>query len=255
MTDQKKGMYPAETIGEVLMISTDQLRKLVEQGFISGPINEKYNLVEAVQGYIKFLEKRNIVSLKAFCEEFEITPARYRRLANQDKVPPVVNNEVDYARASLMLYKMVFSGEVFLNDWCPEGLGMSAMRYRQVAEKEKLPVVQKGIINLKAAVPALIKYYQEMAAGSGSLSLTDERTRKTRAEADLKEMQARIQKGELIPRAEVLEEFLKRIIMLKQDLLPLHRRIAKWPEASEIIKKAIRRMLTEYSRPSGVLKD
>ncbi len=61
-------------------------------------------------------------------------------------------------------------------------------------------------------------------------------------------------KGELVPRDEVLHEFLKRIHVVKTDMLALPKRLARWPEAQEIAKKHVINMMKTYSRPSGVVK-
>jgi hypothetical protein len=53
----------------------------------------------------------------------------------------------------------------------------------------------------------------------------------------------------------VADEFTRRVYTLKTDLLALPRRLTRWPEAKGIVDKALRQMMKNYSKPTGVLKD
>lgn len=76
-----------------------------------------------------------------------------------------------------------------------------------------------------------------------------EKLRAQKAKADLQEMSAEQQRGGLISRQEVADEFVARVTILKQDLLALPRRLAKWPDAAAVAKKQARHMMETYSRP------
>lgn len=69
---------------------------------------------------------------------------------------------------------------VKLDDICPAILGITSRRYRQLAGDGHVPRPEKGSVDLMPAIRDYIKYLQERLRGSGSLSLTDERTRLTK---------------------------------------------------------------------------
>jgi hypothetical protein len=73
-----------------------------------------------------------------------------------------------------------------------------------------------------AAMTALACYYQKLAEGNGSLSLTDERTRLTRINADKKELELEKARGELI-RTDVAQKLWAAVmanINLKIEIIP-----------------------------------
>lgn len=86
--------------------------------------------------------------------------------------------------------------------------------------------------------------------GDGDPStLTAERTRKTRHEANIKEMQERQLSGELMERAIVSDEFVRRVYIVKSDLLNIEKKLMQWPAAKAIVVKQVRQILKNYSRP------
>ena len=78
--------------------------------------------------------------------------------------------------------------------------GISSRRYRQLASDEIVPAVIHGKIDFIAASKALITYYRNLAAGQGSLNLTDVRIRKEAARAEREELIVKKLKGELVPK-------------------------------------------------------
>lgn len=78
---------------------------------------------------------------------------------------------------------------------------------------------------------------------------------KEKARAEILELDAAERRRDLLPREEIVNEFVARVVTLKTDLLAMPRRIAKWPEAKRIIDKQIRQLLTNYARPAGPLKE
>lgn len=138
--------------------------------------------------------------------------------------------------------------------WETKGLRMTWRRYRQIAKDGKVPEPQRGMVDALEALARLAAYYQSMAEGGDDASLTDERKRKTTAEADIAEMERDVMRGNLILRSEVVGELVSRVVVLKGDLLSLPRRLAKYPEAKDISYKYIMQLLKTYSRPSGVFR-
>ena len=138
--------------------------------------------------------------------------------------------------------------------WTSKALHMTWRRYRQLAKDGKVPEPQKGSVDALEALARLAAYYQGMAEGDGDTSLTDERRRKTKAEADMAELELAELQGALIRKDEVAREFEDRVIVLKSDLLALPKRQAKWPEAKAIAHKYIMQLLRTYSRKTGILK-
>lgn len=52
--------YPVSTIAKLLMLSETRVQQLVVEGIIEKEGHGKYNLVKAVQGYIKYLQDRTV---------------------------------------------------------------------------------------------------------------------------------------------------------------------------------------------------
>ena len=138
--------------------------------------------------------------------------------------------------------------------WTSKGLRMTWRRYRQLAKDDKVPEPQKGNVDALEALARLASYYQGMAEGDGDTSLTDERRRKTKAEADIAELELAELQGALIRKEEVAREFEDRVIVIKTDLLALPKRLAKWPEAKAVAQKMLLQLMKTYSKRSGGLK-
>ncbi len=143
--------------------------------------------------------------------------------------------------------------------WTAKGLTMTWRRYYQLAKDGKVPEpstggAAKGSVDALEALCRIAVYYQGMAQGDGDASLTDERKRKTTAEADMAEMERDEMTGALIRREEVDEALAARVVVLKSDLLALIKRLAKWPEPKAIAQRYIMRLLKTYSSPTGFFK-
>lgn len=74
------------------------------------------------------------------------------------------------------------------------------------------------------------------------------------AKAVKAELEIKILQGEYIPRAEVADALVRRIYVIKADQMALERRLLRWPEAREIVKKAHRAMWRAYSQKTGPFK-
>jgi hypothetical protein len=138
--------------------------------------------------------------------------------------------------------------------WTSKGLRMTWRRYRQIAKDGKVPEPVKGMVDALEALARLATYYQGMAEGDGDSTLTDERRRKTKAEADMAEIELKQLQGSLIPRDAVMQELVDRIYTLKTDLLALPKRLAKWPDAKAIADKFLKQLMRTYSQQKGVFK-
>jgi phage terminase Nu1 subunit (DNA packaging protein) len=137
-----------------------------------------------------------------------------------------------------------------INDICPEIFGISAVRYRQLANEGKLPSPKNGLVDFEEATKQYVSYLRDRLENHDD-TLTEQRRRKTKAEADMKEMQAAQQRGDLIERSIIADELVKRTLFLKADLLALPRRLAKWPEAKDISLKYLTRLMKVYSSNTG----
>ena len=84
--------------------------------------------------------------------------------------------------------------EVRLSELCNRVLAITPRRYQQLAREGVLPVGEHGRVDAILACAKFIAYQKKQIAGSGSLTLAEERTRKVRIDADMAEMEfAKIQ--------------------------------------------------------------
>lgn len=150
------------------------------------------------------------------------------------------------------------ANEVELEKVAKPVFGITSRRYRQLANEEIVPLVSKGKIDFVAASKALIGYYRKLAEGQGIMSLTEERLKKIQIERKLKELEYMVETKELIPKEEILNEFLARIAIVKQGLMSFHRSlppilIGKEPrEMADILKRHTWQLLDKFSRRSGI---
>ena len=147
--------------------------------------------------------------------------------------------------------------EKFVSYWEGKGLKMKSRRYRTLAEEGKVPKLAKGgkVTDPMAAMTALACYYQKLAEGNGSLSLTDERTRLTRINADKKELELEKARGELLDTAfaqkmwgGVLENIVKKIDIIPAKLPPLAFGLSI-PEIKAVTERMIFEVKNEMSNP------
>ena len=146
--------------------------------------------------------------------------------------------------------------EQFASYWAAKGLKMTSRRYRQIADEDKVPKVVKGKIkDPMAAMTMIAVYYQKLAEGSGSLSLTDERTRLTRINADRKQLELEKARGELLDTAfsqkmwaGVLENIVKKIDIIPAKLPPLAYGLSI-PEIKSLTERMIFEVKNEMSNP------
>ncbi|MDX9821832.1 MAG: hypothetical protein RBT20_07850 [Syntrophales bacterium] len=144
------------------------------------------------------------------------------------------------------------NNEIKVRDVCPTVFGISPRRYRQLADEGHVPRAARGKIDFVKATREFCKYQRQLLAGDDRSTLTDERRRKTGAEATMKELELQKMRGDIIPRVDVADELVRRVYVLKSDMLAIERRLSKFPEAKEIVKKQIRNMMRTYSRQTGI---
>jgi hypothetical protein len=122
-------------------------------------------------------------------------------------------------------------------------------KWKQDPTFPKESIISRGVYDLKA----LTQWYLQRFFGSGELAA--EKLKGQKLKNDKAELELDLQRGELIPKSQVLEEFLKRIYVLKSDLLSIEKRLPPNSKEKEIVRKSVRRILENYSRPTGVLRD
>ena len=147
--------------------------------------------------------------------------------------------------------------EQFASYWAAKGLKMTSRRYRQIADEDKVPKVVKGKIrDPMSAMTMIAVYYQKLAEGSGSLSLTDERTRLTRINADRKELELSKARGELIETvlaqklwAAVMANIANKIELIPSKLPPLAYGLSI-PEIKAVTERMVYEVRNEIANPN-----
>lgn len=137
---------------------------------------------------------------------------------------------------------------------CPQVFGISDKRYRQLGKEGKVPEPIRGNVDSLQASKALISYYRDRAEVGDRAEYLQQRARKMAAEADLKTLESKEKTGELMPRAQVINELIQRTYVIKADMLAIEKRLLRWPQAYEIIKNGHRHMMEKYSGKTGVFK-
>lgn len=142
-------------------------------------------------------------------------------------------------------------------------LDLTHRRVNQLVNEEVLPKTERGKYPFLGCIKGYIKYLRTRAEG-GSLSLTDERTRLTCAQAESEEIKVKALKGELI-KADVAVQLWERVTMAcRSRLLALPSKVApvivhlkSIPEVKDQIEKLIYGALNELSRidPADYAKD
>lgn len=140
--------------------------------------------------------------------------------------------------------------------WASKGLKMSVRRYRQIADEDKVPKVVKGkILDPMASMVSIAVYYQKLAEGNGSLSLTDERTRLTKINADKKQFELEKARGDVIDRAlamklwsMVMQNIINKIEIIPAKLPPLAHGLTI-PEIKAVVEKMVYEVRNEIANP------
>jgi hypothetical protein len=133
---------------------------------------------------------------------------------------------------------------------------LSERRIYQLVKDGVLPRPIKGEYDAIGCVHAYIDYLRKAIAGNGELSLTEERTRYTKYQADLAQIELKKGLGQLLKTDVAMQHWEKIVIAAKQRLLGLSTRLAPLvattqsiPEIKERIDNAIYEVLNEFANP------
>jgi len=146
------------------------------------------------------------------------------------------------------------ANEVELEKVSREVFGITSRRYRQLAKSGTVPPVTSGKIDFIMAAKALIDYYRKLAEGQGSSSLVDERTKLTKIQAEIKGLELKRLKGEVLPIASIHEAWGGRVTELKVGLTAWSNKLPPLihekglPEIKEIIEAEVWHLLDRFSR-------
>lgn len=131
-------------------------------------------------------------------------------------------------------------------------LGITTRRIRDLAKDGILPPIAGNKIDFPMACMKYIAYIKKLGEGGGSLSLTDERTRLTKINADRKDLQLQKEKGELLHvdtvmalQGGVLKNIRQRLLSLPVKLATLSYGSASIAETESVIRKGIYEVLDE----------
>jgi len=122
-------------------------------------------------------------------------------------------------------------------------------------EQRGMPSNKRGYYSL---VASFIWWKNNIAVDPNESTLTEERKLKVQVERKLKELEYMMEMKDLIPKEEILSEFLARIAIVKQGLMSLHRSLppilfGKEPrEMAGILKGYTWQLLNKFSRRSGI---
>jgi phage terminase Nu1 subunit (DNA packaging protein) len=119
--------------------------------------------------------------------------------------------------------------------------------------------VGHGEYDLALSIRGVVAHLREMARGRGGELAVDavaaERRRLLRAQADRAELQVQQERGQWLPRAEVLSVWQEALRTLRIRLLGLAPRLVQTcgldNEAAERVDTEVREMLTELGRPQS----
>jgi phage terminase Nu1 subunit (DNA packaging protein) len=135
-------------------------------------------------------------------------------------------------------------------------LKLGERRVQQLVKDGILPRPSKGVYDPIACVHGYIDYLKRLAAGSGELSLSEERTRLTKFQADLAELQLRKASGKLIESKRAAQVWGEIVTAIRQRLLGLASRLAPQvatsqsiPDIKERLDAAIGEVLNELCNP------
>ena len=133
--------------------------------------------------------------------------------------------------------------------------GITWRRYRQLASDDVVPPVIKGKIDFVEASRRLIEYYRGRAEAGGSLSLTDERTRLTRINADRKALELEKLRGETIDTekaqkvwASVMMNIVNKMEIIPAKLPPLVFGLTI-PEIKAVVERMMYEVRNEIANP------
>ncbi|MGD0275911.1 MAG: hypothetical protein ABSB79_07635 [Syntrophales bacterium] len=133
---------------------------------------------------------------------------------------------------------------------------ITVRRYQQLAKDGTVPSSVGGYIDFLEATRSFTAYQKKLIDGSGAISLTDERTRLTKIQADRKQIQLMREQGELIVAnlarrvwSGIMATYKSRMESLPRKLAPLLLGCEKIPEIQDILQREIDAIRVELSEP------
>jgi phage terminase Nu1 subunit (DNA packaging protein) len=134
-------------------------------------------------------------------------------------------------------------------------LGVSAKYINDLIGKGVIPYAAKGKYDIDACRKAYIEHIREQAAGrasAGELNLSEERARLAKEQADAKEMENAVERGDLVYIEDVAKQIENQLTKVRTRLLSVPTKVA--PEAhacasvrevQNVIEQAITEALNE----------
>ncbi len=151
------------------------------------------------------------------------------------------------------------ANDVRLEEACKKVFGISSRRYRQWAAEGLVPPVVKGKIDFTKASKYIIEYYRRLAQGQGSQSLVEERARLAKINADTREIELKILRGDYVDvdrvekivfeknrqARDVLHKITDRVFAILASKLKLNRK--KFEIVRNVLDKEIRNVEVKIS--------
>jgi len=158
--------------------------------------------------------------------------------------------------------KPEFKNPVRLEEVADRLFLMSPRRYRQLVKERGFPPVVRGMIDFLPAVQAVIRYYHDLAASPGSLSLMEERARLTKLLADKRQIEIQEKLGKLVDAdvarekwAQVLQSIRNKLLQIPGRLAPVVLGCETPEEVKQITERIIAEVMEDLSNPDLVAKD
>lgn len=126
---------------------------------------------------------------------------------------------------------------------------MTTRRVQIMVQEGIIPKPEKGLYDFYECTHRYIDYLKEKARPK---SKVDDEIKQIKKEKERFSLDR--EKGLYVPKSEVVEELLKRIVVLKRDFKTLENRLTRHPEAKEIVKRAHWNMMAIYSKRAGVFR-
>ena len=133
---------------------------------------------------------------------------------------------------------------------------LTERRVQQLVKDGILPRPRNGAYEPVPCVRAYIDYQRKLIIGTGELSLTDERTRLTKYQADLAEIDLQKARGSLLESKVAMQMWSDVVTTTRQKFLGLSTRLAPTvidcklvAEVKEKIDRAVYEILTELASP------
>ena len=131
-------------------------------------------------------------------------------------------------------------------------LNLSVRRVQALVQEGVLPRPENGRYDIFGCVH---RYIDHIKAKSASASIARTKAELLEIERQTKEFRLAKERSLYILDSEVVQELVKRIIMLKRDFKVLENRLLKHPEAKEIVRKGHYDMMVKYSSRTGVFRE